>query len=123
MFNRSYIQKHKGHPHYISDSKVSELMERSDLSEEDQKTTELFKHLSDPTKFRICKILYEVEELSVKDIALIVSISDSAASHALAALRSVGIVISSRCGKLVCYSLNKEIISEELLIFFINSQQ
>ncbi|MBI4091828.1 MAG: winged helix-turn-helix transcriptional regulator [Candidatus Levybacteria bacterium] len=105
MFDRSYVIAHKGHPHFIANSKMSYLAKyiRSQIDERDFET---IKNLSDPTKFRIYLLLSKVEEIPVSDIKVILGLSQSAVSHALSDLRKVDLVESHRCGQLICYSLN-----------------
>jgi DNA-binding transcriptional ArsR family regulator len=69
--------------------------------------SELFGALSDPTRLRIVAAL-AAQELCVCDLAATISISESAASHQLRHLRSIGLIRSRREGRLVYYSLDDE---------------
>jgi len=68
---------------------------------------EFFKIFGDSTRIRILYALYEAE-LCVCDIAELLSISQSAASHQLALLRTSKLVKYRRDGKTVYYSLDDD---------------
>lgn len=118
MFNRSYIQQHKGHPHYISDSKLRSLQKNTQFSADEEALVRVIKHLSDPTKLKIYLLLHKVEEIPVTDITHILCISQSAVSHALSDLKNIGLIESHRCGQLICYSLKKLKKQNKSLHFF-----
>ena len=63
------------------------------------------KALSDPTRLTLAEALREGEELCVCDLSWIVGRSQNLVSHHLGALRSRGVVISRKDGKMVMYSL------------------
>ncbi len=107
MFNRSYINAHRGHPHYITDRNISLLQKYAHLSTENEELLLVIKNLSDPTKLKIYFLLQKVEEISVNDLAHILNLSQSTVSHALSDLRNLGFVEAHRCGKLICYSLKR----------------
>ena len=65
---------------------------------------DLFKVFGDPTRIRILYVL-SVEELCVQDIADRLSMTQSAISHQLRALKQSKLVKSRREGKTVFYSL------------------
>lgn len=116
MFDRSYVLAHKGHPHYISNSRILYLATKAD-SEISEKNLEVLKNLSDPTKLKIYLLLARVEEIPVTDIKHILGLSQSAVSHALSDLRKIGLVEAHRCGQLICYSL-KNNYKKGVLSFF-----
>lgn len=121
MFNRSYINGHEGHPHYLPDEKINLLKKIKTLSKKEEKTLNVIKSLSDPTKYKIYLLLQRVEEIPVSDIANILNFSKSSVSHALSDLKLLGIVESHKCGKLICYSLKnsgKNHKLKNLLIIF-----
>lgn len=66
---------------------------------------EVFAALADPTRIRIVASL-ALGELCVCDLAATVGQSESAVSHQLRVLRSLGIVRSRRSGRLVYYTLD-----------------
>ncbi len=106
MLNRSYVQPHKGHPHYIIDSKILSLQKRIKFSVEEEGFLRIIHNLSDPTKSKIYLLLAKVKAMPVTDMTQILGLSQSAVSHALADLKKLGLVESYRCGQLICYSLS-----------------
>lgn len=107
MFNRSYIDRHKGHPEYLNHAQIQLLIRKVKLSNDDRKIMLIIKHLSDPTKFKIYLLLKNVQEIPVTDITNVLGISQSSVSHALSDLKNLELVESHRCGQLICYSLIK----------------
>ena len=74
---------------------------------------ETFRALGDPTRVRILDALAP-GELCVCDIASLVGISESAASHQLRLLRSLRLVRPRRAGRLVYYAVDDHHILELL---------
>lgn len=74
---------------------------------------ELFKVLGDPTRIRIAHALSR-EELCVCDIANLLGVSQSAASHSLRALRQMKLVRFRREGKIAYYALDDEHVARLL---------
>ena len=68
---------------------------------------ETFKALGDPTRLRMLTALAEAE-LCVCDLATLVGISESAASHQLRLLRTLRLVRSRRDGRMVHYRLDDD---------------
>jgi len=62
--------------------------------------------LSDPTRLQVAVALRDGEELCVCDLAWVTGRSDKLVSHHARALRTAGLVVSRRDGKMVMYSLN-----------------
>ncbi len=118
MLNRSYIDGHKGHPHYIPDSKILSLQTRIKLSSEAEELLRITRNLSDPTKLKIYLLLTKVKAIPVTDITQVLGLSQSAVSHALSDLKNLGLVESYRCGQLICYSLSKGKEKNKFLSFF-----
>lgn len=75
--------------------------------EEIQKIAEFYKIMGDPTRLKLLKAL-DQSELCVSDLALIVSMSRSAVSHQLKALKSAKLVKNRKEGKTVYYSLDDD---------------
>jgi DNA-binding transcriptional ArsR family regulator len=61
--------------------------------------------LSDPTRLQVAVALRDGEELCVCDLAWVTGRSDKLVSHHARALRTAGLVVSRRDGKMVMYSL------------------
>jgi len=74
---------------------------------------ETFRVLGDPTRVRILDAL-STGELCVCDIATMVGISESAASHQLRLLRGMRLVRPRRAGRLVFYAVDDHHIVELL---------
>ena len=74
---------------------------------------ETFKALGDPTRLRLLAALSKAE-LCVCDLASLVGISESAASHQLRLLRALRIVRTRRDGRMVHYRLDDEHIARLL---------
>lgn len=72
-----------------------------------------FRVLGDPTRVRILDTLSH-GELCVSDIAMLVGISESAASHQLRLLRGMRLVRPRRAGRLVYYAVDDQHILELL---------
>jgi DNA-binding transcriptional ArsR family regulator len=71
------------------------------------------KALGDPTRLTLAAALGEGGELCVCDLAWVVERAENLVSHHLRLLRSAGLVISRRDGKMVMYSLSER--GDELL--------
>ncbi len=69
-----------------------------------------FKVLSDPTRVRLISAL-AAGEMCVADLARVVGISQSAASHQLRLLRNLQLVDYRRAGKAVYYSLDNHTLA------------
>jgi len=68
--------------------------------------SEIFKALGDPTRLRIMQMLAESGEICVCKIQEALSMSQSAVSHHMAALRHAGLVFHRREGQRILYSIN-----------------
>ena len=68
------------------------------------KLAEVFKALADPTRLRIVSALSS-GELCVCDISATVGMTQSAVSHQLKLLRSLGLVTNRKTGRMVYYNL------------------
>lgn len=67
--------------------------------------TETFQALADATRLRILYALVK-SEVCVRDLAILVGVSESAISHQLRILRDRRLVIQRRKGNIIYYSLN-----------------
>lgn len=73
--------------------------------------SETFKVLGDPTRLRICLALAK-EELCVCDLATLLSLTESAASHQLRIMKTLRLVKYRRDGKMAYYMLDDEHIED-----------
>ena len=64
--------------------------------------------LADPVRSRILSALDQVEELCVGDLALALGVSEDAASYGLRLLRTAGMVVNRKVGRVVYYRLADE---------------
>jgi ArsR family transcriptional regulator, lead/cadmium/zinc/bismuth-responsive transcriptional repressor len=79
-------------------------------------TASSFKILADPTRFNIlCKLIKSKDGMCVSEIADTVGISHSAASHQLAKLEAHSVVRSFREGQRMCYRLQKNPFTKNLI--------
>lgn len=72
-----------------------------------EKLSQTFRAMADPTRVRILHAL-TLAELPVCDIAQLVGISESGASHQLSLLRALRIVRRRKTGRHVYYALDDE---------------
>lgn len=79
------------------------LPERLLSLDEAQDLAERFKLLADPSRLRMVYALLEAGEICVSDLAGLVSVSESAASHQLRQLRLAGLVRARKQGREVFY--------------------
>ncbi len=89
----------QAHPDVVARVQAGRLSE-----EEQERVSELFRMLGDPTRLRILGAL-AVSELCVCDIATLLGMTVSAISHQLRLLKAAGLVIGRRDGKAVVYAL------------------
>ena len=79
--------------------------------EESQQMAEFFSVLADPTRLRLISLL-SASESCVCDLAESLSVSESAVSHQLRALRNARLVRYRKSGRQVFYSLHDHHIFE-----------
>ena len=79
----------------------------SKISEEIFKRSQLYFIGSDPTRLKILSLLKRRQEFCVSELADILGISVSAASHQLSLMERHGLVKSTKTGKVVCYEITK----------------
>ncbi len=85
--------------------------------EEIQKIADFYKIMGDPTRLKLLNAL-DQSELCVSDLALIVSMSRSAVSHQLKALKSAKLIKSRKDGKTVYYSLDDDHVHSLIQVAF-----
>lgn len=91
----------------ISDKRIRAAQEKLPGDERINALAETFRALSDPTRVRIISIL-ALQELSVNELAKLLSLTESAVSHQLRLLRGQRLVKYHRQGKFAYYSLDDE---------------
>ncbi len=78
------------------------------------RVAELFRLMGDPTRVGILYALREAGELCVRDLSLLVGMSETAVSHALRLLRTARIVRRRRASRMAFYSLDDAHVSNLL---------
>ena len=76
-------------------------------SEVIERMSELFKSMADPGRLRILVAL-DTQEMCVCDLAALLGVSESAASHQLRMLRAMNLVKNRRDGQVLYYRLVDE---------------
>lgn len=82
--------------------KVNKAKARDLDDPEVERMSQLFKAFSDPGRLRILHALTH-EEMCVCDLAALLNVSESAASHQLRLLRNTGLVTNRRDGSVLYY--------------------
>lgn len=98
---------------FVDEIKVRRVRRAMKPAEAVTALAETFKILGDPTRVRIAFALARAE-LCVCDLANLLGISQSAASHSLRALRQMKLVRFRKEGKIAYYSLDDEHIANLL---------
>ncbi|MFZ5847794.1 MAG: ArsR/SmtB family transcription factor [Actinomycetota bacterium] len=89
----------------VDDARVAATRPRVVGPAEAANIAAIFDLLSDPSRVRILFALLEAGELCVCDLAETVDMSSSALSHALRLLRTAGVVVNRRDGRMMRYRL------------------
>jgi ArsR family transcriptional regulator, lead/cadmium/zinc/bismuth-responsive transcriptional repressor len=92
----------------VHPEQVRPLLGRLLSSEAAEQVAATFAMLADPTRARILHALSLATELCVCDLALLVGVSQSAASHQLRLLRTHRVVTRRRAGRIAYYRLADE---------------
>lgn len=75
---------------------------------------DFFSVFADSTRVRILSAL-AITEMCVTDISRVLGINQTTVSHQLRLLKNIGIIKSSRCGKIIFYSLKNDTVNDVLL--------
>ena len=89
---------------HAADDIVAKVMEEMPEDEILFDLAELFKVFGDSTRIRILYVLFE-SEMCVRDIALLLNMTQSAISHQLQVLKKSKLVKYRREGKIIFYTL------------------
>jgi ArsR family transcriptional regulator, lead/cadmium/zinc/bismuth-responsive transcriptional repressor len=98
---------------FVDERKVKRVQRAMKSPEAVAALAETFKLLGDPTRIRIAFALSK-EELCVCDLANLLSVSQSAVSHSLRALRQMKLVAFRKEGKIAYYRLDDDHIAHLL---------
>jgi len=91
----------------LHEEDIQHVQERTLPGRQVERLSALYKALGDPTRIRIISAL-SVSPLCVADIAMLLEMTQSAISHQLRVLRSVGLVKYHKDGKHVIYELDDD---------------
>lgn len=89
------------HDHPIDPRRVAHARSRVPSAEDTARLTGLLSLLADPVRLRLVYALDVAEELCVGDLALALDVSEDAVSYALRLLRTAGLVVTRRAGRVV----------------------
>ena len=96
----------------FNESLVAKLRESLPSDGELDEAATIFAALSDRTRLKLLHVLRSGEELCVCDVAHVLGISVSAASHHLRKLRDLKILAYRNDGKMAYYSLRDRFVGE-----------
>lgn len=89
------------HLHPIDPDRVAHAKSRLPSAEDAARLTSLLSMMADPVRLRLIYALDVVEELCVGDLALALEASEDSVSYALRLLRSAGLVVTRKEGRVV----------------------
>lgn len=89
------------HEHPIDPERVAHARSRIPSTDDVARLTGLLSMMADRVRLRLIYALDVAEELCVGDLALALDISEDSASYALRLLRSAGLVITRKQGRVV----------------------
>lgn len=87
------------HDHPIDPARVAHARTRLPTAEDATRLTGLLSLMADPVRLRLIYALDVAEELCVGDLALALEVSEDAVSYALRLLRTAGLVVTRRQGR------------------------
>ena len=89
------------HEHPIDPERVAHARSRVPTADDVARLTGLLSMMADPVRLRLIYALDVAEELCVGDLALALDVSEDSASYALRLLRSAGLVVTRKQGRVV----------------------
>lgn len=89
------------HEHPIDPERVAHARSRLPNAEDAGRLTSLLSLMADPVRLRLVYALDVAEELCVGDLAVALDVSEDAVSYGLRLLRTVGLVITRKQGRMV----------------------
>ena len=89
------------HDHPIDPVRVAAAQARLPSADDAARLTSLLSLMADPVRLRLIYALDVVEELCVGDLALALGVNEDAVSYALRLLRTAGLVITRKDGRVV----------------------
>jgi DNA-binding transcriptional ArsR family regulator len=89
------------HEHPIDAERVAHARSRLPSADDAARLTSLLSLLADPVRLRLVYALDVAEELCVGDLALALDASEDAVSYGLRLLRTAGLVLTRRAGRVI----------------------
>lgn len=89
------------HDHPIDPQRVAHARSRLPTLDDTARLTGLLSMMADPVRLRLIYALDLVEELCVGDLALALEVSEDSVSYALRLLRTAGLVVTRKQGRVV----------------------
>lgn len=89
------------HDHPIDAARVAAAQARLPTADDAARLTSLLSLMADPVRLRLIYALDVVQELCVGDLALALGVNEDAVSYALRLLRTAGLVVTRKEGRVV----------------------
>jgi DNA-binding transcriptional ArsR family regulator len=89
------------HDHPIDPARVAHARSRLPSAEDAMRLTSLLSLMADPVRLRLIYALDVAEELCVGDLALALDVSEDSVSYALRLLRTAGLTVTRKQGRVV----------------------
>ncbi len=89
------------HEHPIDPQRVAHARSRLPSADDAARLTSLLSLMADPVRLRLIYALDVAEELCVGDLALALEVSEDSVSYALRLLRTAGLVMTRKAGRVV----------------------
>ena len=96
------------HAHPIDPERVAHARARLPTADDAARLTSLLSLMADPVRVRILYALDTVEELCVGDLALALGVNEDQTGYALRLLRSSGLVLARKDGRVVFNRLSPD---------------
>ncbi|MGR6967961.1 ArsR/SmtB family transcription factor [Geodermatophilus sp. URMC 61] len=95
----------QSHQHPVDPERVARARARLPSRDDAAALAGMLSLISDPTRARVLYALDVAEELCVGDLALALEVNEDAVGYALRVLRTAGLVVNRREGRVVYYRL------------------
>jgi ArsR family transcriptional regulator, lead/cadmium/zinc/bismuth-responsive transcriptional repressor len=89
------------HDHPIDPTRVAHARSRLPSADDTVRLTNLLSLMADPVRLRLIYALDVAEELCVGDLALALDVSEDSVSYALRLLRTAGLLVTRKEGRVV----------------------
>ena len=89
------------HDHPIDAERVAHARSRLPSADDASRLTSLLSLMADPVRLRLIYALDVAEELCVGDLALALDVSEDSGSYALRLLRTAGLLVTRKTGRVV----------------------